>query len=313
MLRFEVESTWSLELINFEGEFMFGGPTEEKRDGVKSSEGGAATFNGPSSTAQFLHVVARSQRPTNYPERAVVPDEKCPWAVAWPEYAPIKYEHSKLSDPNKKGVDPANIAELTSPFFSHEGAVGLDSSGHPLNPRGRTGISGRGELYKWGANLAADSVITRLSHETGKLEVLLVERKDSGHKALPGGMVDKGEVASETAKRELREETGYELNEHAGHLVYKGYVDDRRNTDNAWMETTVMCWHIREVEAGDQQSLKAGSDAKSTGWYAVDQALLDSLYANHGQFLELALKSLLDDSDEPELLKKAIGNQLEVS
>ena len=189
----------------------------------------------------------------------------------------------------------------------------MDPSGHPLNPRGRTGITGRGELYKWGANLAADSVITRLSHETGKLEVLLVERKDSGQKALPGGMVDKGEVASETAKRELKEETGYELNESAGHLVYQGYVDDRRNTDNAWMETTVMCWHIGEIEGGDQQPLKAGSDAKSTGWYAVDQDLLSSLYANHGQFLKLALEMLLADSESSELLKKAIGNQLEVS
>ena len=87
---------------------MFGGPTKENEYGVTSSNG-AATFNGLPSSTPFLHAVARSQRPANYPERAVVPDDRCPWIVEWPDYAPIKYEHPKLTDPNKKGVDPANI------------------------------------------------------------------------------------------------------------------------------------------------------------------------------------------------------------
>ena len=34
--------------------------------------------------------------------------------------------------------------------------------GVPRNPVGRTGISGRGQLGKWGVNHAADPVVTRL-------------------------------------------------------------------------------------------------------------------------------------------------------
>lgn len=32
---------------------------------------------------------------------------------------------------------------------------------YPLNPRGRTGLRGRGRLGRWGPNHAADAVLTR--------------------------------------------------------------------------------------------------------------------------------------------------------
>lgn len=32
---------------------------------------------------------------------------------------------------------------------------------YPLNPRGRTGLRGRGRLGRWGPNHAADAVVTR--------------------------------------------------------------------------------------------------------------------------------------------------------
>lgn len=31
----------------------------------------------------------------------------------------------------------------------------------PLNPRGRTGLRGRGKLYMWGPNQAADPIVTK--------------------------------------------------------------------------------------------------------------------------------------------------------
>lgn len=33
--------------------------------------------------------------------------------------------------------------------------------GKPLNPRGRTGLSGRGRLGRWGPNHAGDAIVTR--------------------------------------------------------------------------------------------------------------------------------------------------------
>ena len=42
-------------------------------------------------------------------------------------------------------------------------------------------------------------------------ELLLIRRADNGNYALPGGTMDIGESLTETAIRECREETGYEI------------------------------------------------------------------------------------------------------
>jgi len=76
--------------------------------------------------------------------------------------------------------------------------------GAPLNPAGRTGLRGRGLLGKWGPNYAADPVVTRMVKD--KVEVVVIKRKDTGDWAIPGGMVDDGEVVSVTVKREFKEE-----------------------------------------------------------------------------------------------------------
>ena len=101
---------------------------------------------------------------------------------------------------------------------SHEGDYQISETGRPLNIRGRTGISGRGVLGKWGPNHAADPIVTRWkrdeagemikNEESGKnvLEFVSIQRKDSGEWAIPGGMVDPGEKVSVTVKREFMEE-----------------------------------------------------------------------------------------------------------
>ena len=48
-------------------------------------------------------------------------------------------------------------------------------------------------------------------------EILLMKRSDNGHWGLPGGYVEVGESVVEATKREVREETGYEVE--VGRLV----------------------------------------------------------------------------------------------
>ena len=60
-------------------------------------------------------------------------------------------------------------------------------------------MSGRGLLGRWGPNHAGDPVVTRWAkhRENGPekvLEVILINRRDTGELALPGGMVDPGLV-----------------------------------------------------------------------------------------------------------------------
>ena len=91
------------------------------------------------------------------------------------------------------------------------------------------------------------------------------------------GKIDPGETVNETVLREFGEEAmnskeaskeGKALIEKAtssllvnGIKVYAGYVDDPRNTDNAWMETVAMLYHDHDGAGLSKLALQAGDDA----------------------------------------------------
>ena len=54
-----------------------------------------------------------------------------------------------------------------------------------------------------------------------------------------------------------------------GAVIYQGYVDDPRNTDHAWMETTALHFHCRP-QLARELPLRAGDDAKDVRWLLVD-------------------------------------------
>ncbi len=145
------------------------------------------------------------------------------------------------------------------------------------------------DLWYKGPNLAADTVVTRFNSRDNIFEVLVIQRKDSGRWALPGGFIEKGEAAETTAARELREEAGVDLSHVAGTEIYKGLVEDPRNTKESWVETTVFHKHVgTDVEL----NFSAGDDAAAIRWMRVTDEKLGSLNAGHGKFVRLAVASL---------------------
>lgn len=64
-----------------------------------------------------------------------------------------------------------------------------------------------------------------------------------------------------------------------GRQIYSGYVDDPRNTDNAWMETTAYNYHDDTGKLLGGMQFEAGDDAKNVRWLDIDQNIV--LYANH--------------------------------
>uniref|UniRef100_A0A8C3ARZ7 Transient receptor potential cation channel, subfamily M, member 2 n=1 Tax=Cyclopterus lumpus TaxID=8103 RepID=A0A8C3ARZ7_CYCLU len=104
----------------------------------------------------------------------------------------------------------------------------------PQNPGGRTGIRGRGALICLGPNRSEDLVLTRMQDsERSILEHLVVWDERHGTLTLPG----------------------------VSPAVFEGYVDDCRNTDNAWVEITVLNIHLdrRSQLMADVSSLVASS------------------------------------------------------
>ncbi len=238
---------------------------------------------------------SRTGTAPGYPPRQHIEEQDAPWTKSLPGYDPPEYTAAVVFQHEGKWADPKDVRQVKRPFLtrtrSGDVAVLLDKQGRPLNPLGRTGLQGRGLLGRWGRNQAGDPLLTRVHPETGRLQLLVIERKDSGQQALPGGMVDEGEEIAATVARELSEETGAQLDFTAATMLFTGVVDDPRNTDNAWMETTVLHKHLT---ADEQRTLKvrAGDDARAVNWVDVDRGLLSSMYASHGEYVRLALPGL---------------------
>ncbi len=132
-------------------------------------------------------------------------------------------------------------------------------TGYPRNPAGRTGRIGR-NLKSWGENQAADPIVITGAGRARR--VLLIRRDDCGQWAIPGGMVDPGETAPAALARELREETGVNLAGITPTVLARVYVDDPRNTDWAWVTSTVALFHIPTPATAT-----AGSDATDAQWW----------------------------------------------
>lgn len=233
-----------------------------------------------------LHQNARFKKPAEYPNRFPVPDEKVRWNTPFPEYQPPYYVSPNVL--GEKLAAPEEITKISGPFKSFESNITCDELGRPRNPYGRTGLKGRGLLWNWGANFAADALLTRINPETNLLEALLIQRKDNLRWAIPGGMIDGQESLNVTATRELAEETGLKINMADAEIVYQGYIDDPRNTDHAWLESMVFYIHI-DYDPLRHGKMEAGDDAQDVQWVVITRKLIENIYASHGESLRRAL------------------------
>ncbi|CAN9497842.1 unnamed protein product [Ophioblennius macclurei] len=159
-------------------------------------------------------------------ERFPVPEEKVPWEAGFSLYSPTYV--SGDGDEKVDGSEPE----------------ALDSY---RNPCGRTGITGRGALRCLGPNLSVEVVLTRWQdREKLVLEYLAVWDDAQRTLALPEGWVDAAGQLPTTLKKTMGEKLYEKINAKAGEgkTVFEGYVDDQRNTDNAWVETRVLNIHV---------------------------------------------------------------------
>lgn len=269
---------------------------------------------------RMFHRKCRSQfypRTNSTVSRVLVPDEKVPWHIKWEEYNPATYTASHID--RQPWADPVITNNFHPQWNKVDGNINRKSymgiyqivDLFPLNPAGRTGLRGRGVLGRWGPNHAADPIVTRwkrdeslnvdLNPVTKKpiLQFVAIQRRDTGEWAIPGGMVDPGEMITSTLKREFMEEALNALESDSaerekskamidkffdeGEEIYRGYVDDPRNTDNAWMETVAVNFHDDSGTSVGLFPLCAGDDAVNVQWMDISRDL--KLYASHSDFI----------------------------
>ena len=91
-----------------------------------------------------------------------------------------------------------------------------------------------------------------------KGEVLLQRRADYNKWGFPGGAMELGETAEETAIREVMEETGLEVRVKKLIGVYSGYLTEHPNGDKAQSVVTAFEMEIvgGELKINDNESLE---------------------------------------------------------
>ena len=202
----------------------------------------------------------------------------------------------------------------------------VDSNGFPLNPLGRTGLAGRGILRRWAVNYQVHLVImisTRMQRSDKEVFSYLVEKPlDSPVCRVPstwttGATMDAikhslriylTNIYQLWNKKQLEDSTI--LNAILDHLTFVStayigrkypllYVvlferlflfdlDDVRNTDNAWLETSVCCFvqsHFHQrISSNNEFDLRKLFPDRTNGekfdyyWQKIDSktSLLDS-------------------------------------
>ncbi|XP_036767931.2 transient receptor potential cation channel subfamily M member 2 isoform X2 [Manis pentadactyla] len=236
------------------------------------------------------HVHARHLLYPNAPvTRFPVPNEKVPWETEFLIYEPLFYS-AEWTD--KGPADPMGGAL--------EPLSGISFNAMDGNPMGRTGLRGRGHLCCFGPNHTLQPVVTRWRRNQDgaicrkkvkkMLEVLVVKHALSEHWALPGGSQEPGETLPWTLKQVLGRECWpcFRNLLAQGTEVYKGYVDDPRNTDNAWIETVAISIHFPNQSDVELKRLNCHLHAcdpeTAIRWQAVDKHV--PLHASHKAILQ---------------------------
>ncbi|KAJ1071012.1 hypothetical protein K5549_003991 [Capra hircus] len=240
--------------------------------------------------------------------RFPVPNEKVPWETEFLVYNPPFYTADRkdkdLVDPVGDALEPLsrisyNVVDGPLDRRSFHGVYAV-RDGLPLNPMGRTGLRGRGDLSYFGPNHTLQPVITRWRRSLDgaicrknvkkMLEVLVVKRGPSEHWMLPGGSREPGEMLPRKLKQVLRREfwSSFESLLTQGMEVYKGYMDDPRNTDNAWIETVAVSIHFPDQSDVELKRLNSHLHSYDEGmairWQVVDERI--SLCDNHKVILQ---------------------------
>jgi ADP-ribose pyrophosphatase len=240
--------------------------------------------------ADDFHLKIRAERPSSYPQRLRLSIDEAPWILECPDYDPPYHVDplvvESAGEPEAaRWADPEDFALVAE---SRAGASKYhDELGRPLNPRGRTGLAGRGRLGRWGANPSVMGVVTR--RLKGEAVELLLGRKPKRETfALPKGFVLPQESPGETLARVLEAKFGFAPDAKPD-TVFEGQLYDRRQTDHAWVEAEGLLVH---VGSSPLQAANASAEFDEVGWHPLTAETVNRLPSGHARIARAAVERL---------------------
>ena len=148
-------------------------------------------------------------------------------------------------------------------------------------------MKGRESRRRVERHVSAGGVVYR--NVSGKIEAALCGRREPMRWSLPKGTPDQGESLEETALREVREETGLEVQIEApiGSINYWFVSSDSRANCNKTVHFYLM------NDTGGSTDLH-DPEFDEVQWFPIEDALKALTYANEANVLEKALKIIKD-------------------
>ena len=257
----------------------------------------------PIDTAKLMRMGVKCRNP-EYPgsdiRREYVKKEHWDW-----RHPLLKYKPSYLQFSNVSAAPEPRISDIVwndcvngDERRSYEGKY-LTQNNQPLNPAGRTGISGKGKLARWGPNYVSIPIISRqITGLTDDAPFEVIMQKDSNDVLLLPEVSSCRDIGLPDEMRELLNTVDEPTEENvkmckrvnkiikSGVVIYRGYLDSEYNTDNSWMECLVTSYHDTHNKVFSSIELDANSDYQ---WYKVSgDSEVDSA---HKKFLQQSLFS----------------------
>ena len=128
------------------------------------------------------------------------------------------------------------------------------------------------------------AVVFRVNETNEKL-FLLIRNKRSAHWGFPKGHVEPGETNEETAKREVLEETGVEIE------LVPGFSKRSDYTIQGKIEKSVV---VFLAQTKQESFVKQEEEIEECGWYTFEQAMRTLNYENDKRILTQAHQYMLD-------------------
>lgn len=260
--------------------------------------------------ADDFHLKIRAERPALYPERQRISIDESLWVLDCEEYDPPYHVDPAVLEAGRDRRDDgwADPEDIDAAALAERAARFRDGGGRPLNPRGRTGIAGRGLLGLWGANASVVGVVLRTSRITGELQILLGSREDDTALALPMGFVLPDEEPEHGVLRVMEVETGWRPGSTPVPLS-EGYAYDARQTDHAWVERRAYLFDPAEEEAPDL--FDPAGDLEEVSWWPMSIETMTRVPAGQAPVIHEALEAAraagrIDAELAEQLMRRAV-------
>ncbi|MHC4129888.1 MAG: NUDIX domain-containing protein [Planctomycetota bacterium] len=240
-----------------------------------------------------FHLQIRGARPQAYPPRQRISIDVALWDVDCDEYDPPYYVDESVLRSDTQRVPggwahPEDFGKVKDDVVAGASRH-RDDEGRPLNPRGRTGIAGRGLLGRWGVNPAAGAVVVRRGEEANRVDILVGKKEGATGLSLPKGFLRAGEEAECGITRILEAETGWTPQQH-GDEVFEGFFYDPRQTDHAWVEMRTFLFFM-DFDAAPQR-FEPGSDFEEVRWMPLNAETVNRIPSNEARLIRRSLKHL---------------------